>query len=107
MRWDGVDLRELKLDGLRARIGALFQDYMTYELTAAENIGLGDVAALSDQDKIRAAAVRAGIAPALRSLPRGYGTMLSRMFADEASDDSGGVLLSGGQWQRLALARTY
>jgi ATP-binding cassette subfamily B protein len=105
--WDGTDLRELSLDGLRARIGALFQDYMAYELTAAENIGLGDVTALSNEDKIRAAAVRSGADPTLRALPRGYKTMLSKMFADDPGDDSGGVLLSGGQWQRLALARTY
>jgi ATP-binding cassette subfamily B protein len=107
IHWDGTDLRELSLDGLRDRIGALFQDYMAYELTAAENIGLGDVTALSNEDKIQAAAVRSGADPALRALPRGYQTMLSKMFADDPDDDSGGVLLSGGQWQRLALARTY
>ncbi|MEV4132168.1 ATP-binding cassette domain-containing protein [Dactylosporangium sp. NPDC049742] len=104
--WDGVDLRELSLAGLRERVGVLFQDYMSYELTAAENIGLGDVAALTDDARIHAAARRAGIDPVLRELPAGYRTMLSKLFAP-GDDDSAGVLLSGGQWQRLALARTY
>lgn len=104
VRWDGIDLRELDVASLRTRIGALFQDYMSYELSAAENIGLGDVAALDDDERIRAAADRAGIGPVVEALPRGYQTLLSRTFSDE---DSPGVLLSGGQWQRLALARTF
>jgi len=104
--WDGVDLRELSLAVLRERIGVLFQDYMSYELTAAENIGLGDVTALTDGGRITAAAQRAGIDPVLSGLPNGYRTMLSKLFAP-GDDESTGVLLSGGQWQRLALARTY
>ncbi|MER7279200.1 ABC transporter ATP-binding protein [Dactylosporangium sp. NPDC000244] len=102
--WDGVDLRSLSLSGLRSRIGALFQDYMTYELTAAENIALGDVTASPSPADVEAAAARAGIDPVLRGLPHGYDTMLSKLFAEADGD---GVLLSGGQWQRLALARTY
>ncbi|GAA3287058.1 ABC transporter ATP-binding protein [Dactylosporangium vinaceum] len=105
--WDGQDVRDLSLDDLRSRIGALFQDYMTYELTAAENIGLGDVDAMSSPERIRAAAARAGIDSTVRALPHGYDTMLSKMFTDGPDDESTGVLLSGGQWQRLALARTY
>jgi ATP-binding cassette, subfamily B, bacterial len=121
IHWDGIDLRELRIEGLRERIGALFQDYMSYELTAAENIGLGDVAALGDPPPtgvgpIATAAARAGIDQAIRALPRGYQTMLSRTFGDDSAelaagadpaDPSAGVLLSGGQWQRLALARTF
>jgi ATP-binding cassette, subfamily B, bacterial len=109
--WDGVDLRELAVDQLRERIGALFQDYMKYDLSAAENVGLGDLAGHDDRGRIRDAADRAGIAETLERLPRGYDTMLSRMFlpAGDENDDgaAGGVLLSGGQWQRLALARTF
>jgi ATP-binding cassette subfamily B protein len=107
--WDGVDVRRLDLAGLRARIGALFQDYMCYELTAAENVGLGDTAVMSDRDRIRAAAGRAGIDGVVDALPRGFDTMLSRTFAEDAEDADGGsgVLHSGGQWQRLALARTF
>ncbi|WP_036555774.1 ABC transporter ATP-binding protein [Nocardiopsis sp. CNT312] len=116
--WDGVDLRDMDPALLRHRIGAVFQDYMEYDLTAAENIGLGDVGILTDggtterRDLIRAAAERAGAHPIVADLPRGYDTLLSRMFFDMpgSEDDDGdqnGVPLSGGQWQRLALARAY
>ena len=118
--WDGIDLRDLSVDQVRGRIGVLFQDYMSYDLTASENIGLGDVAALGDEVRISGAAERAGIDAAIERLPRGYGTLLSRTFLptsdgssdgsdneDDSDDDGSGVLLSGGQWQRLALARTF
>jgi ATP-binding cassette, subfamily B, bacterial len=109
--WDGVDLRELAVDELRARIGVLFQDYMAYDLTAAENIGLGDLAAAGDGSRIRTAADRAGIGAAIERMPRGYDTLLSRLFRPVqvvgGGDEEAGVLLSGGQWQRLALARTF
>ncbi|MFG1823118.1 ABC transporter ATP-binding protein [Microbispora bryophytorum] len=131
--WDGIDLRELDPAELRARIGAVFQDYMEYDMTAAENIGLGDLAAMDDQGRIEAAARRAGVHGVVIGLPRGYDTMLSRIFAGlgepglgeagagEAADTEAGlagagleengggvgVHLSGGQWQRLALARAY
>lgn len=107
--WDGVDLRSFAPDDLRARIGAVFQDYMRYDLTAAENIGLGDVSSMDDRARVVAAAHRAGAHDAVTALPRGYDTLLSRMFLDEADreDPETGVLLSGGQWQRLALARAF
>ena len=105
IRWDGTDLREVEIDALRNRIGAVFQDYMSYDLSAAENIGVGDVDSLDDEDRITAAGRRAGIDEALRALPGGYRTMLSRMFADPEAGT--GTLLSGGQWQRLALARAF
>jgi energy-coupling factor transporter ATP-binding protein EcfA2 len=66
--WDGVDMRELSVTELRERIGALFQDYMSYDLTASENIGLGDASALDDEDRIRTAAERAGISSVLERL---------------------------------------
>ncbi|MEW2352374.1 ABC transporter ATP-binding protein [Spirillospora sp. NPDC029432] len=104
--WDGVDLRDLPVEELRRRIGGVFQDYVCYDLTAADNIGLGDTGALGDLDRIAAAARRAGIHETLEALPRGYGTMLSRAFDTPSHDDPGtGVMLSGGQWQRVALAR--
>jgi ATP-binding cassette subfamily B protein len=121
--WDGVDLRDMDPAELRRRIGAVFQDYMEYDLTAAENIGLGDVDVLTDADVdeagrrelVRAAAERAGAHPVIADLPRGYDTLLTRMFfdmpgdadADDGGGDQNGVPLSGGQWQRLALARAY
>jgi ATP-binding cassette subfamily B protein len=107
--WDGVDLRDVDPAELRRRIGAVFQDYMQYDLTAAENVAVGDLAALVDQKRIEAAAARAGIHATLAALPRGYDTLLSRMFFMESDKDNQdtGVVLSGGQWQRLALARAF
>ncbi|RAS66039.1 ATP-binding cassette subfamily B protein [Lentzea atacamensis] len=107
--WDGVDLRSFSPEDLRAHIGAVFQDYMRYDLSAAENIGVGDVSSMDDRGRAVAAAQRAGAHDAVTALPRGYDTLLSRMFFDEADreDPETGVLLSGGQWQRLALARAF
>jgi ATP-binding cassette, subfamily B, bacterial len=107
--WDGVDLRDLPVEDLRARIGAVFQDYMCYDLSAAENVGLGDVSYMDDRGRVVAAAQRAGAHSILAALPKGYDTLLSRMFFDEADreDPETGVLLSGGQWQRVALARAF
>jgi ATP-binding cassette, subfamily B, bacterial len=105
IRWDGVDLRDLSVAQLRDRIGAVFQDYVSYDLSAAENIGLGDVASLGDRTRIRDAAARAGVGEVLDALPNGYDTMLSREYFD--GDEAAGVLLSGGQWQRVALARSF
>ncbi|MDE3724926.1 ABC transporter ATP-binding protein [Nocardiopsis sp. N85] len=109
--WDGVDLRELDPGELRDRIGAVFQDFMEYDLSAGENIGLGDVGILESGDRapVREAAVRAGADDLITGLPRGYDTLLSRLFFDSGpdADDTMGVPLSGGQWQRLALARAY
>jgi ATP-binding cassette subfamily B protein len=108
--WDGVDLRELDPVGLRRRIGAVFQDYVEYDLTAAENIALSDVDARDDRRRIRLAAEQSGIHKAVDRLPLGYDTLLSRTFAPDSDTDAGdgetGVMLSGGQWQRLALARS-
>ncbi|MGW4498772.1 ABC transporter ATP-binding protein [Micromonospora sp. NPDC004336] len=111
--WDGVDLRELPVHDLRARIGAVFQDYMTYDLTAEENIWLGDVdpagpdhVRAEDADRIADAARRAGIHETIEDLPRGYRTMLSRVFELDGDPADAGVLLSGGQWQRVAIARS-
>ncbi len=107
--WDGVDLRAADPAALRARISSVFQDYVEYELSAADNIGLGDVAHRTDRDRIEQAARRAGVHEALSDLPRGYDTMLTRMFLEgiDAEDADTGVLLSGGQGQRLALARAF
>ncbi|MER7455965.1 ABC transporter ATP-binding protein [Micromonospora sp. NPDC126480] len=100
--WNGVDLRELRVETLRRRMGAVFQDFMCYDLTAAENIGIGRLPPTAEQ--IEDAAVRAEIHDRLRALPHGYATLLSRTFAGH--DGEPGVTLSGGQWQRVALARS-
>lgn len=111
--WDGVDLRDMDPADLRSRIGVVFQDYMEYDLTAADNIGLGDLRH-RDPGRVQAAARKAGVHEALAALPRGYDTPLSRLFSTklfspdlEDDDISIGVPLSGGQWQRLALARAF
>ncbi|MFG6198150.1 ABC transporter ATP-binding protein [Nonomuraea sp. JJY05] len=105
--WDGIDIRDVPPAELRARMGVLFQDYMSYDLTAAENIGVGEVEAMSDRARLQAAAELAGAHETVQALPRGYDTMLSRVFFGPEDDDDpqAGVTLSGGQWQRLALAR--
>ncbi|GAA3619955.1 ABC transporter ATP-binding protein [Nonomuraea rosea] len=103
--WDGVDLRDASPDDLRGRIGAVFQDYMDYDLTAAENIMLGDLTVAGDLGRVYDSARQAGVHDTLTALPRGYDTMLSRIFGDR--DEQAGVALSGGQWQRLALARAF
>ncbi|MFG1949181.1 ABC transporter ATP-binding protein [Nonomuraea sp. NPDC048826] len=106
--WDGVDIREMDPADLRDRIAAVFQDCVAYEFTAAENIGVGDISVMSDRERIHRAATLAGIDETLAHLPHGYDTMLSRTFRHPGEDElAAGVLLSGGQWQRVALARVY
>jgi ATP-binding cassette, subfamily B, bacterial len=104
--WDGVDLRDMDPADLRSRISAVFQDYMAYELSAKENIAVGDLALATDEALVTAAS-RAGVHDMLRALPKGYDTLLTRTYLDLADrdDPQTGVLLSGGQWQRVALAR--
>jgi ATP-binding cassette, subfamily B, bacterial len=103
--WDGVDIRSVPVAELRRRIGVLFQDFMTYDLTAAENIGVGNLDQLADWTRISTAARHADVHETISALPDGYQTLLSRVFA--ADHDAAGVTLSGGQWQRVALARTF
>lgn len=106
--WDSLDLAEADPVSLRARLGTVFQDFMMYDLTAHENIALGDLRRLDDPGAVRAAAEAADIAGDLDALPRGYDTMLSRlMYRDPGAPDDPDprMVLSGGQWQRLALAR--
>jgi len=107
IRWDGVDLRDADPVSLRTRVTAVFQDFMAYELTAGENIAVGDLSGWDDPARIGAAAVAAGADGFLRTLPHGYGTMLTRMYTShvDRGDPSTGVMLSGGQWQRVAVAR--
>ncbi|MER5275100.1 ABC transporter ATP-binding protein [Streptomyces sp. NPDC002809] len=111
--WDGQDIRTFPPAELRRRMSAVFQDFMRYDVSAAENIGLGDGDdAARHPDRIRAAAGRAGVDGLLEGLPRGYDTLLSRAFTEPSTDEGedgdadDGVELSGGQWQRVALARS-
>jgi ATP-binding cassette subfamily B protein len=107
--WDGVDIREIDPDALRLRMSAVFQDFMHYDLTARENIALGDLNAMDTPERIVDAARKAGIDQTVSDLPLGYDTLVTRTFfaGDDEDEDkmATGVLLSGGQMQRLALAR--
>ncbi|GLZ80885.1 multidrug ABC transporter permease [Actinorhabdospora filicis] len=105
--WDGVDYKDIELHALRDRISAVFQDYMSYDLTAAENIGIGDLTHLDDRERVIDAARKADVDEKISELGRGYETMLSRIFfqGEDNEDPETGVSLSGGQWQRIALAR--
>ncbi|MFC3551760.1 ABC transporter ATP-binding protein [Lysobacter cavernae] len=97
---DGRDLREYDLDDLRANIGVIFQDFVRYHLTAGENIGVGQIDAMNDDDRIREAARRAMADQVIEPLPHGYHQLIGRRFKT-------GVDLSGGQWQKIAIARAY
>ncbi|MCL7713792.1 ABC transporter ATP-binding protein [Stenotrophomonas mori] len=97
---DGRDLRDYDLDDLRANMGVIFQDFVRYHLTAGENIGVGLVEALQDEQRIRGAARRALADEVIEGLPDGYGQLIGRRFKS-------GVDLSGGQWQKIAIARAY
>ncbi|MBO3752300.1 ABC transporter ATP-binding protein [Streptosporangiaceae bacterium NEAU-GS5] len=103
--WDGVDIRGFDPADLRTHIGAVFQDFMDYHLTAAENVAVGDLTAMGDQPRIEAAARRAGVHDELMNLPQGYETLLTRIFFGGPGDKDMGVFLSGGQRQRVAIAR--
>ncbi|MFF3443782.1 ABC transporter ATP-binding protein [Streptosporangium sp. NPDC002721] len=107
--WDGTDLRDIPPALLRERISAVFQDHMNYDMTAGDNIGLGDLTAMGDRGRLEEAATRAGLHDKLAGLPRGYDTPLTRIFVigNDGDDPVTGVVLSGGQWQRLALARAF
>jgi ATP-binding cassette subfamily B protein len=97
---DGIDIKDFDPNELRAQIGAMFQDYVTYQATAAENIGLGNVADINDRERIEVAGAQAGAAELIAGLPEGYDTALGKWFDQ-------GVNLSGGEWQKVALARAF
>ncbi|WP_312708562.1 ABC transporter ATP-binding protein [Stenotrophomonas sp.] len=97
---DGRDLRDYDLDDLRANLGVIFQDFVRYNLTAGENIGVGQVEAMADQARIADAARRGMAEEVIEALPGGYSQLIGRRFKQ-------GVDLSGGQWQKIAIARAW
>src|SRR5271170_3023068 len=97
---DGVDLREYSLEDLHKEIGVIFQDFMRYEMTARENISIGRVEIPHTEAEIENAAQKSLAAGVVAKLQHGYGQVLGRRF-------EGGVDLSGGEWQKIALARAY
>ncbi len=97
---DGIDLREYDLEDLYREIGVIFQDFMRYEMTARENIGVGLIAQVGNLPLLQQSAQKSLAHDVVQRLPSGYEQMLGRRF-------DGGVDLSGGEWQKLALARAY
>jgi len=97
---DGLDLAEWSPTALRRRVGVIFQDFARYQLKVGENIGVGDVEHFEDEARWRAAAELATASPFVEDLPAGYQTQLGKWFRD-------GRELSGGQWQKIALARAF
>src|SRR5580658_10387502 len=97
---DGIDLREYDLEDLYREIGVIFQDFMRYEMTARENIGVGLIDQVANLPRVQQSARKSLAHDLVERLPFGYEQMLGRRF-------DGGVDLSGGEWQKLALARAY
>src|SRR6516164_962537 len=97
---DGVDLREYDLDDYNSQIAVIFQDFMRYDMTARENIAIGQVTESHNLQEVVAAARKSKADDVVRKLEAGYEQMLGRRF-------DGGVDLSGGEWQKVALARAY
>jgi ATP-binding cassette subfamily B protein len=97
---DGIDLREVDPNDLQKRIGVIFQDFVKYHLPVRENIGFGQIDELDNEARIVDSATRAGADATIRGLPQGYDTMLGKWF--ERGND-----LSGGEWQKVALARAF
>ena len=97
---DGVDLREYSIEELCHEIGVIFQDFMRYEMSAAENIGVGRIEDRHDFSKLQLAARKSLADTVIERLPQQYKQMLGRRF-------EGGIDLSGGEWQKIALARAY
>lgn len=97
---DGIDLREYDLESLYREIGVIFQDFMRYEMTARENIAVGRIEDLNNLDLLREAAQKSMADEVIERVPGHYEQMLGRRFEQ-------GVDLSGGEWQKVALARAY
>jgi ATP-binding cassette, subfamily B, bacterial len=97
---DGHDLREYGLEALRANIGVIFQDFVRYHMTAAENIAVGRIEARNDRERVVDAAESSLADEVIERLPEGYDQMIGKRFR-------AGVELSGGEWQKLAIARAY
>ena len=97
---DGIDLRDYSLDDLRANIGVIFQDFVRFHLSAADNIAVGRIDARDDRQRVEEAAHRSLADAVIARLPLGYEQPLGKKFAQ-------GMDLSGGEWQKLAIARAY
>lgn len=97
---DGIDLREYDLDELRIQIGVIFQDFIRYQMSVNQNIAVGNIAEAGNSDLIQTSSVQSMAHPLIERLPNKYEQMLGRRF-------NNGIDLSGGEWQKIALARAY
>jgi ATP-binding cassette subfamily B protein len=97
---NGHNIKEYNLESLREQIGVIFQDYVTYFLTASRNIGIGKIDHIDNDSEIKVAAGKSGADAIIEQLPQKYDTMLGKQFED-------GHQLSGGEWQKVALARAF
>jgi ATP-binding cassette, subfamily B, bacterial len=97
---NGRNIKDYDLEALRSQIGVIFQDYVTYFMTASRNIGIGRVEAVNDLARIEASAAKSGANNVIAKLPENYDTMLGKWFDK-------GQQLSGGEWQKIALARAF
>ncbi|WP_333865038.1 ATP-binding cassette domain-containing protein, partial [Chitinophaga sp.] len=97
---DGHDLREYDLNELRMQVGVIFQDFQRYQMTFSQNIAVGNIAEIDNAARIELAAEKSMADLLYGRLPNGFDQMLGRRF-------SNGVELSGGEWQKIALARAY
>ncbi|MBW4561885.1 MAG: ABC transporter ATP-binding protein/permease [Mojavia pulchra JT2-VF2] len=97
---DGLDLQDWNIEALRRRIGVIFQNFVRYQFTVGENIGVGDVEYLDDTTRWQSAAQKGMAEPFIHQLPDNFQTQLGRWF-------KGGQELSGGQWQKIALSRAF
>ncbi len=96
----GRNIKEYDLKDLRAQIGVIFQDYVNYYMSARENIGVGRIDEIENTELVQRSARKSGANAVIERLPNGYDTMLGRWFKD-------GTQLSGGEWQKVALARAF
>jgi ATP-binding cassette subfamily B protein len=97
---DGIDLKRYDLNDLRRNMGIIFQDFLKYQMTFAQNIAVGNISEKDNADLIQAAAKKSLADLLAKKLPDHYDQMLGKRFAD-------GIELSGGEWQKVALARAY
>ena len=97
---DGYDLRDYDLDALRSNMGVIFQDFVRYNLSAGDNIAVGKISARGDYARVERAAMRSQADEVINRLPAGYQQMIGKRFKN-------GIELSGGEWQKIAIARAY
>jgi ATP-binding cassette subfamily B protein len=97
---EGIDIREYEPAALRDQIGIIFQDFVKYEMTVTENVAMGRIGEINNRERLSQAARQSGASEVIAKLPEEWAQMLGRRFEN-------GVDLSGGEWQKIALARAY